>query len=386
MTPLRPARSRVRRSKNPSGGGWHFPNTGGGSLGPGANAPVWSGKTTYPEELFTTPIPVHYASENSAGFKGWQGFDGSWGGTPYTPTRSTYPVVSTPLGTKPVLEVRYPGSLATLSAAEATTTPWGTKDRFSVRVYGTWSGALVFERSLNAGATWTPISLRGGFVAGVGTSPSGSTTMTSGIWSSDDNYLDASGLFRVRATSWTSGEATVTVGMQGGEAPARMSAGLFTGTPTRIYTRVLVYVDEAWFDGPSGGTKFFFTRTSQADGHNHYIGVVNPTYTGAFFGTQFNTDGSQNRTYPQTTTLPNGQWCDLEFVLEAGTPGVYDGVVRAWGNGAPMLARTDVQLFLSGVTPGFTSFFMDPTYGGGEGPPPRTNFFRIAGWYRESAP
>ena len=38
------------------------------TYGPGPNAPSWSGKTVWPEELFNTPIPVHYAGPNAAGF------------------------------------------------------------------------------------------------------------------------------------------------------------------------------------------------------------------------------------------------------------------------------------------------------------------------------
>ncbi len=172
--------------------------------------------------------------------------------------------------------------------------------------------------------------------------------------------------------------------MEGGAAAARVTAGSFSGSPTRIYTRVLVYVDANWTNGGNTGTKFFFF--SQEQGNNHYTGVIggldNEGSSGTFVGLQ----GSSNRNFPGTSSVLNGRWLDIEFLLVANTPGVSNGVVRAWVNGVESQNNTDVMMFAAGAIPRFNELFMDPTYGGGSAPPPRNIFFRIAGWYRESAP
>jgi hypothetical protein len=168
--------------------------------------------------------------------------------------------------------------------------------------------------------------------------------------------------------------------MQGGAAAARMSAGSFSGNPTKIYTRVMVYVDPSWSDGANTGTKFFFF--SQLQGNNHYTGILSESGAGATVGLQ----GSSNRILRGNDVEQNGKWLDVEFLFIANSPGQSDGSVKAWVNGIPSLNALDVMYFAVGTTPGFTSLWLDPTYGGGMAPPPRNVFFRIAAWYRESAP
>lgn len=349
-----------------------------GTLGPGRNAPAWSGKTVYPEELFNKPIPVHYAAANTAGFKGWQGFDGAWG-TIHKPTRVTYPVVSTPLGTKPVLQVTYPGSSTNVSTRNGASVVWPTDQAWAVRITGTWTGTLVFERS-NDGVTWTPVSLSGSRAGSGTTSLSGSQTSVNGVWTSGNTLAAVNGSFRVRASSWVSGTASIAVGMQGGEASARMSAGAFSGNPTRIYTRVMLFVDPEWTNGGNAGTKFFFF--SQQQGNNHYTALFDEGSSNTFVGLQ----GTSTRTMSGSGSVPNGTWLDVEFLFAANSAGARNGMVRAWINGVETQQLADIMYFAAAAVPGFTSLWMDPTYGGGTAPPPRNIFFRIAGWYRESAP
>lgn len=347
------------------------------TYGPGPNAPAWSGKSVWPEELFNTPIPVHYAAPNAAGFKGWQGFEGGWGDAAYTPVRVTYPTVSTPIGTKPVMQVLYPGSSQSVNAVAGTSVVWSTHQAWGVRITGTWTGTLVFETSPDE-VTWTPVTLRG-----VGNA-TGQQTTTNGTWVSDSGILSTFGKFRVRASSWGSGTAVVAVGMQGGEAAARMDAGGFSGNPTRIYTRVLVYVNPNWTNGGNSGTKFFFF--SQDQNNNHYTGLFEEGASNTFLGLQGG-GGALNRNLPGSAAVAHGTWLDVEFLMVANTPGVSNGVFRAWVNGVESQHNTDVLYFDVGTTPGFSSLWMDPTYGGGENPPPNANVsFRLAGWYRESAP
>lgn len=355
------------------------------SFGPGPNAPAWSGKTVYQEELFNTPIPVHYGAANSAGFKGWLGFDGGWGGIIYNPTRVTYPTVNTPLGTKRVLEVTYPGSSQNISAVNGASAVWPTDQPWGVRVTGTWSGTLVFERS-DDGVTWTQVSLSG-TRAGTGvSSQSGTQASVNGVWISTDAQATGGGKFRVRASTWLSGTAMVAVGMRGGAGPVGMSAGNFSGNPTRIYTRALVFVDPNWTNGGNTGTKFFFF--SQQQGNNHFTGVIGGmNHEGVaepFIGLQ--QTSNRNVSGTPLTGPAQGQWWDVEYVFVANTPGSHNGTVRMWINGVSYIHATNVMHFAAGRVPGFSSLWMDPTYGGGNAPPPRNIFFRIAGWYRESAP
>jgi len=351
-------------------------------FGPGANAQAWQNKTIYTQELFESPVPVHYGSANSAGFKGWQGFDGYQGSVTYASKRVSYPTVSTPLGTKKVLEITYPGSTTNIAGANQTTAIWPTDQSYAIRVTGTWTGTLLFERSPDGGATWSAVSLRGARAGTGATSTSGSQTTTNGVWVSDNGTV-AGGKFRVRATSWGGGTATVAVGMQGGESPARMSAGSFSGNPTRIYTRVLVYVDPNWTNGGNTATKFFFF--SQSQGNNHYASVIGGMDNESVSGPSVSLQQTSFRNMFSSTTVQNGTWLDLEYVFIANTPGSSNGIARAWINGVETMNVSNVLYFASGTTAGFQNLFMDPTYGGGEAPPPRNVFFRIAGWYRESA-
>ena len=372
----------LRRGRAASSGGG-----GSESFGAGPNAPAWSGKTVHPVQLFEVPIPVHYAGPDAAGFKGYQGFDGAWDGGPQNPSRVTYPTVSTPIGTKPVLQVRYAGQTHTLSTVGASTPVWTTASDWGVRVQGTFTGTLVFERSLDGGTTWAPVTLRGIRTSTEESSATGSSTTVPGGWVTDtdfSNQLDGSGQFRVRCTALSSGAVQVSVGLRGGEAAARFAAGDFGGYAAKVYTRLLIRNSANWSDGGNTGTKGFFFVTDSPLGH--YTGLFSESGLGAFVGLQNSASPGLNRNMAGGATVPKGSWGDFEFVFIANTPGVSNGVARVWLNGSLVLDETDVLYFPSGWSnPGFSGFFMDPTYGGGEAPPPDDINFQIAGWYRESA-
>ena len=247
--------------------------TTSGSFGPGPNAPAWSGKIAHPVELFTSPIP-YSGGANAAGFRGYQGF----------PENVSYPVVSTPLGNKPVLQVNFPQ------------------------------------------------------------------------------------------------------GQGGGYAPARFDSGNFPAGTRRVYTRVLFYADPTWTNGGNTGTKFFFY--SQGNGNNHYTAIlgesaIDETRAGVLVGLQ---GGMGTVTLRAGSGPANGQWWDVEYVFIANTPGSANGTAQVWINGVQYMNLNNVGYFASGQTAQFTQLFTDPTYGGGMNPAPRNIYFRIAAWYRESAP
>jgi hypothetical protein len=348
-------------------------------LGAGLNAPEWSGKTIYPEENYASVLPISPAAHNGAGFRGLEGFDG-FGGTTYAPTRVTYPTVSTPLGTKPVLQFVFPGSRGTINAVNGATAPWQINQEWSVQTSGAWTGMLVFERSSD-GVVWDEVSLRGTFTPGQGNSADGTSTTINGRWAGDTGNTIAGGFFRVRASSWTSGTATVDVGMLGGFSPARASSGLFTGNPTRIYTRTMMRVDPSWDNGGITSCKFLFY--SQDEGNNHHLNLWGNAGYLPIIGLQ----GAVNATFEGTVSPSNnnGAWWDVEFLAEANTAGVANGKVRVWVNNVLVLTSDAVEHFDTDTTPRFTSILLDPVFGGGETPPPRNNFVQFAGWYRESA-
>jgi hypothetical protein len=172
--------------------------------------------------------------------------------------------------------------------------------------------------------------------------------------------------------------------MRGGEAPARMNAGSFTGSPKRIYTRVLLFVDPDWTNGGNTGTKFFFF--SQQQGNNHYTGIFPGADNAAFLKPTVGLQQTSNRNIGTIGQgVASGQWLDIEYVFIANDAGEKNGITKVWVNGVLCIDADDVMFFKSGTSPGFASLFLDPTYGGGGAPPPRDVFFRIAGWYRESA-
>ncbi len=343
------------------------------SLGAGPNAPAWSGKTVYDEELFDAPIAVHPDGVTGAsGFRGYGGFEGYFG-TAYEYTYTSYPVASTPIGTKPVLRVNFPGQTQNITAVSQTTTAWLTGKRgCSIRVTGTWSGTLSFERSTDGGTNWSAVTGEG---AHGGTT--GSSTTVNGAWVFS---VLANSRFRVRASAWTSGTATVDVGLSGGDSPASMLAGSFTSRPTRIYTRCLIYVDAAWSNNGNAGTKFTFF--SQDQGNNHFLNLWEDSGSVPKVALQ----QTASNVYTGSAGPANGNWLDLEVIITSGTAGGSDGTAQMWINDTLLLNQTGIPYFAAATSVGFPNLSFDPTYGGGRRPPNANYYVDIAGWYRESAP
>lgn len=347
--------------------------------GRGPNAPSWASTTTYPSELFTSPIPRSPSPANAAGFKGYQGFPGA---AAYEHTYVSYPVVSTPIGTKPVLRLHYNGTTKNITGAGQSTENWAAGPAvqnagWSVHVSGTWVGTLEFELSTDGGATWSAHSL-----TGAGGGVTGSSTSGNGEWR-QENGSAAGSLFRVRASSWTSGTAKVDVGKAGGQAAGRFDAGHFTGNPSRVYTRSLLYVDPHWTNNNNSGTKWIFLR--DVNPNNHYYNLTQGT--DSFFTPTYSTQRQDNFGHYMGSAGPNhGTWMDIETIAIANTPGVANGIAKMWVNGTLLLNRSDVKYFIDTDTPTFAYLFGDATYGGGWRPPDKNIFFDTAAMYRESAP
>jgi hypothetical protein len=374
-----------------------------GVYGPGTNAPSWARSAGYREELFTAPLPINSQPVSEGGWRGtigfpgyapWSNHDGRFREVFYNPgPRVTYPVVQTPLGIKPVLQFIFPGSSGTISAAGASTIPWPTDQNVSVSVRGTWQGTLVFEWSADRGATWEPVSLKGEFSSGVGTAPSGSSTSQNGIWSLSNpisggrlmQWGHEDRLLRVRAQTWTSGTAMIDVGMKGGEEPIYAAAGRVNSR--RAYIRFLAWLDPDYTAAGVAETKGFFVGTNA--GSNHYFGFVGRPDGGhdgaAQLFVQLQSPWSFRR-WGGGRGPANGQWLDVELLLEMNASDRENGVARGWINGVQQLDASNIPWVPIGTDGTFTSLTLIPVHGGGKAPPRRTNSIRIAAWYLQHAP
>lgn len=353
------------------------------TAGPGANAPTWIGKTTYATQQFATPLPVGPNPATAEGFRGDQGFP-NYGGQTWLPTRVTYPSISTPLGTQPVLQILYPGQTESIAANGQSTTVWqyaGTEyTNVGVRVTGTWTGTLSFETSAD-NITWVAITGYNG-----STFVNESSTTVNGSWqvNNSSSTRAAYQYFRVRATSAMTGSASVSVGVSGGQSPARALFGTMPSNPSRVYFRMGFRTSADWSDNGNSGTKFvFFSQTVRT---NNYVNMTNGTTNLVSPGVNLQFYGSPpSQSIPATVEFAHGEWHDLEVILEANVPGVANGVVKTWIDGVQALNRNDVLLFPSATTAQFSNWYLDPTYGGGLRP--ATNYtVQLAQFYYESAP
>jgi hypothetical protein len=359
-----------------------------GLLGPGPNAPNWSNKQLYTEESFTTVLPTNRQPVNAAGFKNLNGQDGTevWNGSgynvlTYTPTRVSYPTVSTPLGTKQVFRGVYPGSTVIINA-ESQVAEWNATQGGNIWIRDTWSGTLAFEVSNDGGETYSPVTL-GGVVLNNATAQTGSSTTVNGLW----GFAGGPNRFvRVRALSWASGAARVHIGVSGGEAPFALTAGTIVSNQTRLYTRYLLKIDADWTDNGNTGTKFvFYSKIPGAN--NHVLMMTARANSTTMLTPQIVIQGHLTALWSGTPTVLFGEWMDIEWEIVANDIGVDNGIARCWVNGTLVLSENQIRHFKADAPNNYLStLVLDPTYGGGFRPPPGMIGFEIAAWYRETAP
>lgn len=372
------------------------PTPNGAAFGPGPNAPQWARASGARVELFDAPLPINGQPTMAAGWRGSVGFPGyvtKGREVVYTPgPRVTYPVVQTPLGVKSVFQFIFPGSSRIISAAGQTTVPWPTDQNAGVRVSGTWKGTLAFEWSADNGSTWEPVTLKGE-AKDVST---GVSTTGNGIWSLINpisggrmmQWGNEGKLLRVRAASWTSGSATVAVGMKGGEEPVYASAGGFSNG-RKGYIRFLAWMDADYSAEGVPEVKGFYVNTSA--GVAHILGFVGrpdaqPSNDGfSQLWLQMNHSWSKKR-FNGSRGPANGQWLDVELLFEMNDADKANGVARGWINGVQQMNATDVPWVPIGTEGTFRSVTLVPVHGGGKAPPPRTNTIQIAAWYLHSEP
>jgi hypothetical protein len=355
-------------------GGFEYTGTPA-TFGAGPNAPGYA--TTYTPETFDAPIPVSPSAPAASTWQGNAGFDG-FSGITYNPTRITYPTVSTPLGTRPVLQVTFPGQRENITALDGATTDWPSGQEWGLQITGTWVGTLAFEVSDDDGETWNPITMTGREGSANGTS-----TAINGVW--DNRNDEAEGLlFRVRASAWVSGTAVVTVGFPGAGSPVSATALTVSGTPTKMYQRTLIYISPTFNNNGNAGTKFFWPRTVIGE-QNHYVEIANSD-TAKKVHIRLQNISVARSIDSANGKMPYGSWLDVEWRFELNTGGNTDGTLRVWINGELVIEETDVLWLDVGDSHAWTLVTMSPTYGGGWKPSPSTAdvWYRIAGWYAET--
>jgi hypothetical protein len=142
------------------------------------------------------------------------------------------------------------------------------------------------------------------------------------------------------------------------------------------------------------GTKIFFFATQPQN--NHVITVGSLRYDGAFAGGTGNLGGiwvtvalqKPTISYKTNIDLTRGVWHTIRMQVISNTPGVANGQLRVWVDGAQALIntgandppryleRTNVMFFSAGQTPWQDRLEFEPTYTGYESPP-YTQWFDI---------
>jgi hypothetical protein len=376
-----------------------------GAWGAGPNAPAWA-YTPLSVEQFDADLPVLTGNNsppvNENGWRGAWGFTGfkSWNNVAnaytevvYNPgPRVEYPNVATPIGTKRVLEWKFPSAgPQTIAANGEMTQPWPADQNVGLRVVGTWVGTLQFEVSSDGGATWAAQTF-----VGVG-STSGTSTSVNGTWKFEcpisggafGMFGNEGKLVRVRASAWTSGTATVYLGWRGGQQP--IQSAIRSIDAQQAYLRFLVWNDPLFTAAGTAAVKFCYFNVS-ASGSNHFFEIVAPSgVDDGFAKITIQLQGSWSFQKTIGSRGPaHGTWLDIEMLLTVNTntgSSPANGKAEAWINGTKLLNSTTIPwLPADATTRTFTGIRLLPMHGGGQGPAYRTNVQQLAAWYSAGAP
>ncbi len=112
----------------------------------------------------------------------------------------------------------------------------------------------------------------------------------------------------------------------------------FNATVDTVYTRIYMFLDN--FKASDINTKIF-TNSMVKRYPNFWWSLVGPTNTHrvAIEGTTLGSDANI-----QGGTIPSGRWVCLETRVSLNTPGVANGIIQSWVDGAPRINRNDLLL------------------------------------------
>lgn len=168
-------------------------------------------------------------------------------------------------------------------------------------------------------------------------------------------------------------------GFPGGGAPSRWGSRPFPANQGNVYVCGWVRMSPDWSNNGNVGTKLFFIRDPW---NNHYVGFDSPDRDrGAFLmsGLQFRGGDADNLGQVRTPSdnVAGGGWHKIEVLWQANRPGVRDGRYRQWVDGVLTAQSNQVMYFMYGQTPGWTSIWFDPTFGGGLNPVPHDQWIDV---------
>jgi hypothetical protein len=167
-------------------------------------------------------------------------------------------------------------------------------------------------------------------------------------------------------------QLTYPSGFAGGGPGGNVGSYWFGRGYRTIYVYVAWKIDDNWYGHESGTNKQFFIGTEAATssaGNNTFFsaqaighGRVSLRVSG-----QDHCCGVPYLAYDANGgdgTLWRGRWTSLEFVLTANTPGVRDGRLEVWVDGAKTHDHVDFGPLREGEGPGFDRFLWSSIWGG----------------------
>ena len=129
-------------------------------------------------------------------------------------------------------------------------------------------------------------------------------------------------------------------------------------------------------DRPCFSARMLFSRTYPSAGQPGYPGGPDGKTLIGFYAYHLDAPPTRGDIWtwdPSVATLDNGQWYCVEGRIKLNTPGLHDGILQGWVDGAPAFDRSDVAFrFSDQGDMHIKSFWFDVYYGGNE-TSPRTN-------------
>jgi hypothetical protein len=178
------------------------------------------------------------------------------------------------------------------------------------------------------------------------------------------------------------------------ETPFVAGSGFSSGSDKReLYWRCVYKISGNWTDNGNTATKFNFIDQTDLGGggakNNHYINLTSLGTLSPYLALQKNW-GDISTNWPPGPGFANsarkGKWNKLEVQLiantvVAGVSEANDGTVRVWLNNALLFEYTTICFFHRDMTPRWSSFWCNPTYGGGSATVPQDQYIDIDHWY-----
>ena len=184
-------------------------------------------------------------------------------------------------------------------------------------------------------------------------------------------------------------------GMPGGSPPLSALAGGgsshgLSGGPgapfeaRKLFLGMYVKLSSNWEDRNILTKLLYMWSTNPAGGNNYlsFTDRANP-YLKAGINLQ-TSEGSPM--YLSSYSHSRGQWHKVEWYLELNTPGVSNGIGKAWVDGVQVLNLSTLRWIPAGQPANFDWLKLELIYGGGSNPVPADMYAWFDDWYLKVAP